>query len=67
MIRVISIILIILGCYACTEEGSNQQQQDHVWKEQTETLDKAQAVEGILKDAARAREQQLREDTEYNP
>jgi len=67
MIKIISIVFITLGINACSEEGNNQQQQDHVWKEQTEALDKAQAVEGILKDTAKAREQQIQDNTEYNP
>jgi PBP1b-binding outer membrane lipoprotein LpoB len=65
MIKIISIIVFItLGINACSEEGNNQQQQDHVWKEQTETLDKAKAVEGILKDTVDTREQQLQDDSE---
>ena len=57
-------MLIILGITACTDEGKNQEQRDHVWKEQTDTLDKAKAVEGILKDTARAQEQQIQDETE---
>ena len=65
MIKISSItVLIILGITACTDEGKSQEQQDHVWKEQTETLDKAKAVEGILNDTARAQEQQIQDETE---
>ena len=56
-------ILVTLVISACSDEGKNQEKQDHVWKEQTEALDKAKAVEGIIQDSARAQEQQIQEDT----
>lgn len=57
------IVFVFLGAGACSDEGKNQEKRDHVWKEQTEALDKAKAVEGILKDSARAQERQIQEDT----
>lgn len=58
------IVFIFLAAGACSDEGKSQEKQDHVWKEQTEALDKAKAVEGILKESARTQEQQIQEDTQ---
>ena len=56
-------ILVTLVISACSDEGKNHEEQEHVWKDQTEALDKAKAVEGIIQDSARAQEQQIQEDT----
>ena len=39
---------------ACSNEGDNntEAKKDHVWKEQTETINKAKEVEGMLIDSA---------------
>ena len=58
----IMIIVTVLAA-ACSDEGKSQEKQDHVWKEQTQALDKAKAVEGVLRDSARAQKQQIEEET----
>ena len=47
IILVFSILLV-----ACSEQTDTTTQNDHVWKEQTETIDKAKQVEGIIMDSA---------------
>ncbi|MCG8380196.1 MAG: hypothetical protein MI865_12090 [Proteobacteria bacterium] len=48
------LILMSIFMFACSEEtdkvsGSG----DHVWKEQTDTIEKAKEVEGIILDSAK--------------
>ena len=46
----------LLLASACSDDGKDTSEKklsgDHVWKEQTQAIDKAKAVEGILEDAA---------------
>ena len=53
--------IIILGAAlllasACSDDGKDNSDKkpsgDHVWKEQTQVIDKAKAVEGLIEDAA---------------
>ena len=53
----IKVTLLIFSCsclIACSNEGDNgvEAKKDHVWKEQTDTIDKAREVEGMLMDSA---------------
>lgn len=48
MIAVIALGLTISGCSGDDQEAK----QDHVLKEQTQAIDKAREVDGMLKDAA---------------
>ena len=45
----------LLLASACSDDGEDTSGKklngDHVWKEQTKTIDKAKEVEGLLKDA----------------
>ena len=50
-------ILMMFSCFffiACSNEGdsNSEAKTDHVWKEQTETINKAKEVEGMLMDSA---------------
>lgn len=40
-------VVALAGCSA--ESGDGQAEKDHVWKEQTEAIDKARDVENVLK------------------
>ena len=44
---------------ACSASSQNKVVEDHVWKEQVATMDKAKAVEGILKKSAEAQKKAL--------
>lgn len=53
----IKVTLLIFSCsflIACSNEGDNSAdaKKDHIWKEQTETINKAKEVENMLKDSA---------------
>ena len=58
MQKIITISLLIISSsifMACSDENKNTNasaKKDHVWKEQTETIDKAREVEGILMNSA---------------
>jgi len=50
--------LLIVSCsffIACSNEGDNsaEAKKDHIWKEQTDAIDKAKEVEGMLMDSAK--------------
>jgi len=66
--KLISIIifstLLLIACSDDEEKGKSKIQGDHVWKEQTDTLDKARAVEGILEDAAKEQQKIIEESTQ---
>jgi outer membrane biogenesis lipoprotein LolB len=53
----IKIVLLTASCLlfvACSSEDNNQavSEKGHVWKEQTDTINKAKEVEGIIMDSA---------------
>ncbi len=56
MIKFIKVIPFMLLCsflIACSNESADAEtEKDHVWKEQTETINKAKEVEGMLIDSA---------------
>jgi len=47
--KIIFLSAAILLVSACSDD--DKESGDHVWKEQTQALDKAKEVEGLLKDA----------------
>ena len=55
---VLQYFLFLCSCLmfsGCSSEGDNNNvdaRKDHVWKEQTDTIDKAKEVEGIIMDSA---------------
>ena len=58
------VLNLLLVLAACSESGheadkaNSAAQPEHVWKEQVQTLDKAQQVEQTLMDAQQRRDQQ---------
>lgn len=56
----------ILFLAACDNGGSEDQKQaqGHIWKEQTDTIEKARAVEGILQESAQEQRQKIQSETE---
>jgi hypothetical protein len=56
MTKAIILSAVLLLVSACSDGTSEDKLDgDHVWKEQTQTIDKAKAVEGMLEDAATER------------
>ncbi len=56
MIKILTLLVTFLLFFiACSDDdkgiSENKGNGDHVWKEQTQALDKAKEVEGLLKDA----------------
>lgn len=57
MKKFIKVILLMFSCsflIACSNETdiSSEAKKDHVWEEQTETIDRAREVEGMLMESA---------------
>lgn len=54
MTKTIILSAVLLLASACSDDGNDTTEEklsgDHVWKEQTQTIDKAKAVEGMLED-----------------
>ena len=57
------LILTIILISSCSEE-IDKVQEDHVWKEQTDMINKAQDVEILINDAALLQRQQIEESTQ---
>jgi len=52
--------ILINGC----SDDNNPQKNDHVWKEQTQAIEKAKAVEGLLQDSAEEQRRQIQDQSE---
>jgi outer membrane biogenesis lipoprotein LolB len=54
--KIIFLAAVLLLVSACSDDdkgaSENKGSGDHVWKEQTQVIDKAKEVEGLLKDAS---------------
>jgi len=48
------IFLLLISCliFIACSDGGDDAKKDHVWKEQTDTINRAKEVEGILMDSA---------------
>lgn len=57
------LLMSILLLVSCSEDNSSQSN-DHVWKEQAETIDKARAVEDLLMDSAEDQRRQIQDQSE---
>ena len=53
----IAAIVMLVGC----SDDDAQNKETHVWKEQTDAMNKARAVEGVLQDSADAEQKQIEE------
>jgi len=58
------ICLSALMMTACSDDSADKVEKDHVWKEQTDMIDKAKNVENLLQDAADAQQQKINEQTQ---
>ena len=61
-----SLIVVCLSSVimsACSDDSVDKVQQDHVWKEQTDMIDKAKNVENLLQDVAALQQQKINEQT----
>lgn len=57
MVSLKKVFYIMVSClilFGCSDESSNSSPKDHVWKEQTDTIDKAKEVEGMMLESAAA-------------
>lgn len=68
-------VLLVLLCAGCSRgEGDHAAQREtqsaakpapkHVWSAQTQSLDKAKSVEGVLLDSARQRDQEMAQQSQ---
>jgi hypothetical protein len=58
-----ALLLGVVLTAACTRYDESQSGGDHVWKSQTDALERARRVEGVVHDAAQLRRQQLDEQS----
>jgi hypothetical protein len=60
MIKMICIIVITLFTTACSDSDLPQKmEQDHIWKQQTDMINKAKGVEQLLNNAAIEQQQSI--------
>ncbi len=52
-------ILLAAGLIACGGEPEPQQQPDHIWKSQTDMIDRASEVEGMVSESSDRQRQQI--------
>ncbi len=66
--NIIFLGVVLLFSSACSDDENatpeNKLSGDHVWKEQTQTIDRAKEVEGMLKDAADQQRKLIDEQTQ---
>jgi len=62
--KILLLVMTALLMSACSDSDKTQKvEQDHVWKEQTELIDKAKNVEQMLQDSATLQQQRINEQT----
>jgi hypothetical protein len=57
-------LLMTTGCSSEEGQSGGQAGGDHVWKEQTDTMDKARATEQAVMDAAAKQAEAIQQQTE---
>ncbi|PHS26366.1 MAG: hypothetical protein COA83_03150 [Methylophaga sp.] len=62
MIKLIVLILPIMLVVGCSDEQNKVE--EHVWKEQTEMIDKAKDIEQMLNDAALQQQKRIEQQTQ---
>ena len=64
MLRVLIISLSVLMITACADDQVDKVQKDHVWKQETDMIDKAKGIESILNDALALQQQKIHGQTQ---
>ena len=62
ILAIVISFLLLIACSDDKEKDKNKTSGDHVWKEQTDTMDRARAVEGALEDAAKEQREMIEEN-----
>jgi len=62
--KVLYLMISCLVLFACSDESSKSDQKEHVWKEQTDMIDKAKEVEGKMLESAAATRKVIDEASE---
>ena len=55
----LTLLLLMAGC----SDDDAEARKEHVWKEQTDAINKAKAVEGVLQDSADAERKKIEDQT----
>jgi outer membrane biogenesis lipoprotein LolB len=65
-IKIFLLCVLCLMFTACSDESNNNAgaKKDHVWKETTDTIDRAKEVEGMMMDAAKNTQRALDQQNE---
>jgi len=63
--KLLGLVILCMFVVACSDSDKPQKvEQDHIWKEQTDMIDKAKGVEQLLNDAASQQRQLIDEKTQ---
>ena len=63
-LKVLVVLVSTLFIAACSDESREKASSDHVWKEQTDTIDKAKDVEAMMLKSVEDRSQSMEEQTQ---
>ena len=63
-VRKLLTIVLIVNSFFLSSCDQGETQNEHVWKEQTDAIDKAKAVEDILQDSSDELQRRIQNDTE---
>ena len=70
MLNFTKILLLLISCSiftACSDDSDSSNavsKKDHVWKEQTDTIDKAKEVEAMLMKSTEAKKNMIEDETQ---
>jgi hypothetical protein len=63
MMKLLPVLFPLFILTACSDGSTDKVDKDHVWKDQTDMIDKAKGVESLLNDAADLQKQKIEEQT----
>ena len=55
---VLSVVLLLVACSSGDDQAKSQEVEEHIWKSQTDMINKSRNLEGLLQDAADKRQQE---------
>lgn len=67
ILTILSLALCLLACSGDEDPANSGKVDEHVWKSQTDMIDKARNIEGLLQDTASARQHEINQQAGQQP
>jgi len=64
ILTILSVALLLSACSGDEDRADSDKVDAHIWKSQTDMIDKARDVEDLLQDAASARQSEINQQAE---